>query len=123
MTKEEKDLLIKDLCARLPYGVVCDMWFAGNPEDKITEELKCGGLMRLMNEDFDFIAKPYLRPMDSMTEDEKTEYIDFFEGQPFCPDPVGLIEWLTANFFDYNYLIDDDLAIEVTKENNPYKGK
>ena len=70
MTQEERQLLLKDICARLPYRVICDMWFEENESDKITEVLKCGGLMRLMNSEFNFIAKPYLRPLSSMTEEE-----------------------------------------------------
>jgi hypothetical protein len=128
MTREEKQLLLKDLSARLPYGVICDMWFEYNEADKITEVLKCGGLMRLMNSEFNFIVKPYLRPMSSMTEEEKDELRQISE--------VYLDDWLTAgsnllkwkidakllsmrttfynsHHFDWNDLIPMGLALEA----------
>ena len=77
MKKEEKDLLIKDLCERLPYGV--KMLF--NNEHKFT--LDQMNPRQYSGKDgrgviFDFggkvysieDCKPYLRPMDSMTEEE-----------------------------------------------------
>ena len=94
--------------------------------------------------------KPYLRSMSSMTEEEKEEllnllfdkeakyfYIDeeglidgrkfnlFKEGinyPSFCPINIVLYtNWLLENHFDFMNLISKDLAIEVTKENNPYE--
>ena len=119
MTQEEKQLLLKDLCARLPYRVICDMWFEGNEPDKITEVLKCGGLMRLMNSEFNFIAKPYLRPMSSMTEEERLVYeqrlhdvdrsIDVIDAD----DVVSHIDWLLSRHLDFRGLIEKGLALEA----------
>ena len=128
MTQEERQLLLKDICARLPYGVICDMWFEGNESDKITEVLKCGGLMRLMNSEFNFIAKPYLRPMSSMTEEERRylleelgfdedlengELNDFGSYVYHSVNVLPLFDWLNAHHFDYRGLIDKGLALEA----------
>jgi len=78
--------------------------------------------------------KPYLRPMSSMTEEEKTyiknrwgvnEFGDI-EIEDNCnlvdlSDIRYFIDWLNAYHFDYRGLIEKGLAIEVTEENNPYK--
>ena len=129
MTQEEKQLLLKDLCARLPYRVICDMWFEGNEPDKITEVLKCGGLMRLMNSEFNFIAKPYLHPMSGMTEEEKDELytaMDWYgeidesgnvytKGQEkvYRETFYEYTDWLNAHHFDYRGLIEKGLALEA----------
>ena len=129
MTQEEKQLLLKDLCARLPYRVICDMWFEGNEPDKITEVLKCGGLMRLMNSEFNFMVKPYLRPMSSMTEEEKDELytaMDWYgeidesgnvytKGQEkvYRETFYEYTDWLNAHHFDYRGLIEKGLALEA----------
>lgn len=71
MTREEKILLFKDLCARLPYHVRVKVWL----EDGDTEE----GPLDLQHNYGDVLLdafyykkitkiKPYLRPMSSMTE-------------------------------------------------------
>ena len=126
MTQEEKQLLLKDLCARLPYKVICDMWFEGNEPDKITEVLKCGGLMRLMNSEFNFIAKPYLRPMSSMTEEERYTYRHMLgatlnsEGESimfvYVEDFHTVIDWLLSKHFDYRGLIEKGLALEAPED-------
>ena len=122
MTQEQKDLLLKDLCARLPYGVICDMWFERNESNKITEVLKCGGLMRLMNSEFNFMVKPYLRPMESMTEEQQKEF-DQLIGLELkaINDEIAHtqvtafeVDFYNKNHFDYRGLIDKGLAIDAT---------
>ena len=59
-------------------------------------------------------VKPYLRPMSSMTEEEKAEYhslCDSYYGIYF--DTVDSIDWLNAHHFDYRGLIEKGLAIEA----------
>ena len=112
MTQEEKDLLLKDLCARLPYG----MKFQG--EDSNVYTLDAANYFVLQVEDMVF--KPYLRPMSSMTEEEWTEYEDMcdsFRGEGF----YELIDWLNEKHFDYRGLIEKGLAIEVPE--NMYEKK
>ena len=131
MTKEEKELLLKDLCCRIPYGVkglrdytdkVATLHFI-TPDCKLFDDIT--SFIELEFNDLDScpiqIFKPYLRSLSSMTEEEKDEYIELFEGLPYSPDPVGLLDWLNAHHFDYRGLIEKGLAIAVTEENNPYK--
>lgn len=72
MTQEEKDLLLKDLCGRLPYNVVIHC------TDNDTD-YKCFLTTDILNELLHNIEyynyKPYLRPMSSMTEEEELEFI------------------------------------------------
>ena len=69
---------------------------------------------------------PYLRPMSSMTEEEFEAYRNIDNRSYSCPIDYAhipaseRIEWLNAHHFDYRGLIEKGLAIEVTKENNPY---
>ena len=153
-------LLLKDLCARLPYGVIVNIPHdyydelkayikAINPEREIIYYEICGSSTPLFDRNILGI-KPYLRSMSSMTEEEKQNllnllfdkeakyfYIDdegFIDGKTsnlmkeglnypaFCTINVNLYtDWLNANHFDYRGLILKALAIEVTKENNPYE--
>ena len=114
MTQEDKSLLLKDLCARLPYSV----WGLHRGEDLPLYVIDNSGAYMVLGynawfnlDTVDF--KPYLRPMSSMTEEEKEEYIDLFEGMPFCPDLVALLDWLNEHHFDYRDLIEMGLALEA----------
>ena len=144
MEENLKHLLLKDLCARLPYGVKVEhlLHAPNNPSelfgvDVDKQILYCDHKGREEWYKVDFI-KPYLRPMSSMTEEEKN-YIDHrwgadnygnittyssYEGgvsEIELADIVGFQDWLNKNMFDYRGLIEKGLAIEVTEENNPYK--
>lgn len=113
MTQEHKQLLLKDLCARLPYGVKVEL-------TKYKQKcLLCGidGEDLYLNIDSDpfslrdFDIKPYLRPMSSMTEEEKKEamtlnFIDMF----------GYIDFLLEHHFDYRGLIEKGLALEAPED-------
>ena len=123
MTQEEKDLLLKDLCARLPYGVkviddmgrICTLTL-GNTD-------LCS---MFYGDDFDqgntpSICKPYLRPMSSMTEEEQREYNSTKTLSIIDYPTLQSYDWLNAHHFDYRGLIPKGLAIAVTKENNPYE--
>lgn len=105
MTQEEKQLLLRDLCARLPYGVK----FQG--EDSNVYTLDAANYFALQVEDVVF--KPYLRPMSSMTPDERFEYDElnhfYTKGLTFNVDEI---DWLIAHHFDYRGLIPKGLAIE-----------
>ena len=122
MTQEEKELLLKDLCARFPYGVMvqCITESARRANASPLTETLNTVLYRYVEED-NIELKPYLRPMSSMTEEEKPYYQAFFnyEGVEY---PEEYIDWLNAaHHFDYRGLIEKGLAIEVTEDNNPYK--
>ena len=86
MTQEEKQLLLKDLCARLPYGVKIQRDNVYDADAKVVETLD----LRLMADDIKYNVieglhiKPYLRPISSMTEEEKKDF-----GVPFTSE--GLV--------------------------------
>ena len=123
MKQEDKELLLKDLCARLPYGVICY-----NSDTESNFKLCDVADIDSGYPTFDYgygeleTVKPYLRPMSSMTEEEEEEYdrLNVYELGLF-PHTEEAFDWLNAHHFDYRGLIDKGLAIEVTKENNPYK--
>ena len=102
MTQEEKELLLRDLCARLPYGVKVKSSRRREPVtlslDVMTDfHLGCS-------------VKPYLRPMTSMTEEESEEFSNM--------EIVGYsnYDWLNAHHFDYRGLIEKGLALEAPEE-------
>lgn len=129
MKPEEKDLLLKDLCARLPYNPVLKCTLKGIKGcTNITCKLDVEHLDELLYDGEFFIdIKPYLRPMSSMTEEEKVEYGDrcyytlncIYKNQQYYFNQ--LFDWLNAHHFDYRGLIEKGIAIKVTEDNNPYK--
>lgn len=131
MTKEKKKLLLKDLCARLPYGVKVFYKYKTWDSEKFATSIRLAdekiALSHKFNKEGDWypieeageiLIKPYLRPMSSMTEEEYDELCECTKSK-FIGDSKE-IDWLNAHHFDYNGLIEKGLAIEVTKENNPY---
>ena len=150
MTQEEKTLLLQDLCSRLPYGVIChyncvtsyDMMIIS----KANAEGELKGIIPLSDGHIGFMVdcdkidalegdiKPYLRPMSSMTEEEKRElskkYVwNIWTGQiqiryhsqgcwddeTECPteEYIILFDWLNKHHFDYRSLIENGLALEA----------
>lgn len=119
MTEQEIELLIKDICSRLPYGV----------------KVKKGSEIKLLDfitwESSDFIAlqqsriKPYLRPMSSMTDEERMFFHQNSATVPVLVDTyrvtykrfyayrASLIDWLLRNHFDWRGLIEQGLALEA----------
>lgn len=123
MTQEDKKLLLKDLCGRLPYGVIGLIHNVNCDDYNICI---VGGDIDLLSQFF-ITIKPYLRPMSSMTEEEEKEYMNIDNRSYSCPMAYAhipasdRIDWLNAHHFDYRGLIEKGLAIAVTEENNPYK--
>lgn len=113
MTQEDKELLLKDLCARLPYNVrirhyVNDIDFYSNP-------LMTYDIDQLKNNKA--IIKPYLRPMLSMTEEEKIEYRQKQTNYEFGYfDTYASIDYLNSIHVDYRGLIEKGLAIKASEE-------
>lgn len=143
MTQEDKQLLLTDLCGRLPYGVKVRGVFLNynKDKDKILYE-ECDNEMRWEDLNRFESLKPYLRAMADMTEKEKKEFVEYanydltetFDGmhyeyywQAYCGDEESPkanywgVDWLNQHHFDYRGLIEKGLAIRVTDENNPYK--
>lgn len=136
MTKEEKEqLLFIDLCNRIPYNTICTSKrfdkniLVGMDDDGATFSHvdSLGQTVYELLDIIEFDVKPYLRPMSNMTEEEDKEYTNIDNGSYTCPKDCAhypaskRIDWLNAHHFDYRGLIPLGLAIEVTKENNPYK--
>ena len=131
MKKEERKLLIKDLTARISYGVICkldgikDTNLLTKVEFNNTGDAEFSFLWKISIkghrneyvcsvEDF----KPYLRPMSSMTEEERKEYCQLADSRAFnifVNPRYELIDWLNAHYFDYRGLIEKGLAIKAPK--------
>lgn len=119
MTQEDKNLLLKDLCARLSYGVKIDkaLYGATTLNERDIESFRKG---------YDDILIPYLRPMSSMTEKEKREFYDIctilssdknhfiMEGYIDSNYMLEKFNFLNAHHFDYRGLIKKNLALDCT---------
>ena len=117
MTQADKELLIKDLCARLPYGVKVRTSFGGEiRNDKVQLNFAQLSLFEAGHED----VKPYLFPLSSMTEAQRKEYHNLCSvGTDECGDIIYFdtyesIDYLNKNKFDYRYLIPMRLANDAT---------
>lgn len=111
MTQSDKDLLLKDLCSRLPYGVkvlyenkVFDVEYVS----PMYEEVKLD-IPETWTIDIDKV-KPYLFPMSSITEEQFEEYMAIPSGHPS-------IDWFNKNHVDYRCFIERGLAIDATNLN------
>lgn len=103
MSKEEKELLLQDLCARLPYGVIVDVNFYNK-----TKGLSCDLLKDFIIDEKS--VRPYLRPMSSMTEEEVIEYNIAVDKDV---SPERIVDWYYAHHLDFRGLIKKGLALEA----------
>ena len=131
----DKKLLLKDLCARLPYNVICQVKFKENGKynskvmllsgiftDKAYFTTKGGSIYS--NE-----YKPYLFPLSSMTDKDLIEFLqikgmNLNKLKTFRREKIAIvstlssysrhIDWLNAHHFDYRGLIEKGLAIDAT---------
>lgn len=124
MKPEDRELLLKDLCGRLPYGVYVQV------VDRVgfthTWELKPEDIQKMWSYKS---IKPYLRPMSSMTKEEIIEfnnipstknYTIIENDLPWAVAHYKQIDWLNKKMFDFRGLIPKDLALS-TSVFNPYK--
>lgn len=127
MTQEEKDLLLRDLCARLPYGVNINS--GSDPIEPITKLVAYDGCDFVGNDGWEYFLgtlKPYLRPMSSMTEEEKDfvkqciqivtdeNYDDAFS--PSAWETMNdFVDYCNSRYLDYRGLISMGLALEAPK--------
>ena len=129
---QDKELLLKDLCARLPYGVKVQYY------DNETKKLEAGAIVSctipidetnqkyptfITRRDLLIIQgntiediKPYLFPLSSMTEEQKKEEYEI------CKEFIigyesNLIDFYNKYHLDYKGLIPKDLAIDATGKN------
>lgn len=121
MTQEQKELLLKDLCARLPYKVkVQDTYYKSfEPAPIWLLDLNIQKVRMFADEGYQSIEyiKPYLFPLSSMTEEQKSQYSFFLTRIIDGYDSSLLIDWLNKNHFDYRGLIPMGLAIDATGKN------
>ena len=122
MMQENKELLLEDLCARLPYNVICQVEFKENGKYNSKVMLLSG----IFTDEAYFTTKdgsiysneykPYLFPLSSMTEEQKQEYQHITERWMYDSSYSisDSIDWLNAHHFDYRNLIQMNLAIDAT---------
>lgn len=126
MTQENKELLLKDLCARLPYKTLvqidgCGVWELRGIDHDDSAELRdrvivwYGKNQPSSKISFPIInCKPYLLPLSSMTEEEKLMYEGLMIGIDNISYMLDVIDWLNSHHFDYRGLIEKGLAIDAT---------
>ena len=137
MTKEDKELLLQDLCARLPYGVICKTSKGNGYLCSINQTIfgiEYGINIKATERDYfndkEEIIKPYLRPMSSMTAEELYEVQEILGKEAEIRDGFihiidssinsftylelqAVFEWFNTYHFDYRGLIEKGLAIEA----------
>ena len=141
MTQQDKELLLKDLSARLPYGVkvLClrdfnHKWYnleridIRDNEAYLTTKTFGSYLNKYVKIE---VVKPYLFPLSSMTEAQQEEFDRIYaddmqvvannlknrlDGKPYETNlgHYRHIDWLNANHFDYRGLIEKGLALDAT---------
>ena len=118
MTQKDRQLLIKDLCARVPYGVRYRRfaWDGKRGEECISAKIYSispDGYVRNYHEDeSDYIdnVRPYLFPLSSITKktlEELSAYIDI-------KNAYVAVEFFNSHHFDYRGLIEKGIAIDAT---------
>ena len=135
MTKEDKELLIRDLSARLPYGVKVKFTINENIE-------RNHNLIYAMDGEYSYISnkntiitydnikyvynglfedvKPYLFPLSSMTKEQREEFeiiSDLSYASAYGEEIVystKIIDFFNKNHFDYRGLIPKGLALDAT---------
>lgn len=136
MTQEEKDLLLQDLCARLPYGVKVQLPYRSYQTPlKILSINPNGSAWVTGDKGYPFEidwsnCKPYLFPLSSMTDEQiyKSPFgyatMDTIrQDDVWSAITIGgkechhIIDWLNKNHFDYRGLIENGLAIDATDKN------
>lgn len=131
MAQEEKELLIKDLCSRLLYNCMVSIAEGGIDGIKWADlTLNAYLFYQIMEEDAWEYVKPYLRPISSMTEEEKEELRDTYDwlyseypwdDEDEDPEDVGChpepsaetYDWYNRKMFDYRGLIPKGLALKA----------
>jgi len=124
MREEDKELLLKDLCARLPYDV--KMEYCGKAYSIFSRPFKsviclingAGQVSTSLSK-----CKPYLRPMSDITTDEKMEWFNMRQNhcgmsgfnaiQERADFTSESLDWLNEHHFDYRGLIEKGLALEA----------
>ena len=124
MTQKDKELLFRDLCARIPYNVKC---YNSKYRPDLAEEIICitvnynhpcvqlGTYLYKLEQ-----VKPYLFPLSSITEAQKEEYCSLQQKVIYNnkglvnSDTMEYVNWCYKNHIDINNLIPRGLAIDAT---------
>ena len=143
MKQEDKDLLLQDLCARLPYGVKVKVLIEEVEYDAVVHGVYADETVfveqspepnKVHRIDIAHVSevKPYLLPLSSMTKEQKREYhqstskdidmlqdviverINGIDNTNKHAIAYNGIDWLNAHHFDYRGLIEKGLAIDAT---------
>lgn len=121
MTQENKELLLRDLCGRLPYGVKAS-YYGADEECETWDEVDgiAFGYVEIGQYSLPIERiKPYLFTMSSMTDYQKSDFQ--FITERWMNDPShsisDSIDWLNKNHFDYRGLIPMGLALDATNLN------
>jgi hypothetical protein len=143
MIKEDKELLLIDLCARLTYGVIVETSKGRGHVCDINLTIfgtEVGVNINPTSRDKFNVeeCKPYLFPLSSMTEEQKYDFYcrfiendcDFNDFKEFyldngmwhkmltsLDDIEEIIDWFNKNHFDFRCLIPKGLAIDATDKN------
>ena len=140
MTQEDKELLLKDLCARLPYGVKgkCELDASYDTSfDTVFQTHKFNAEVYGIKEDLLLVTPliedndeqtyaeeevadgvsildftPYLFPLSSMTEEQKKKW--FYTLSSDYNITHDTVDWCNKNHFDYRGLIEKEIAIDAT---------
>ena len=125
MTQEDKDLLFKDICGRLPYGVKLGhesfkdvIILHAIDATQYAVDISIDNNTSFWNSIEQ--VKPYLFPLSSMTEEQYKEYTDMgysVTERWWSTANYHQIEWFNKNHFDYRGLIPKELAIDCTNLN------
>lgn len=115
MTQEEKNLLLKDLFARLPYNVIVHRTYIWGGELKEDDgELEVFDMDSFLNESVEKLnkqgctIKPYLRPLFSMTEEEKKELSNY-------DNAVQRTDFFYSHHIDCRFMVEKGLALKAPK--------
>ena len=114
----DKELLLKDICARLPYNVICQVEFKENGKYNSKVMLLSG----IFTDEAYFTTKggsiysneykPYLFPLSSMTKEKEKEWLYTLSSDYHIT--YDTVDWCNKNHFDYRGLIEKSLALDAT---------
>lgn len=121
MTQEQKELLLKDLCNRLPYRVkVQDIYYKSlEPAPIWLIDIHAQNVRMFTDEGYQSIEyiKPYLFPLSSMTEEQRKEFdttLKYLHAEEIDIWTHDTYDWCDKNHFDYRGLIPMGLANNAT---------
>ena len=144
MTQNEKELLLKDLSCRLPYGVKAYVRYWSKLDWKYYEGVYTvkstfpslnevhvqseKGSVDVLLSHSDYVIKPYLFPLENMTDEQRKEYEDALVYHDYVNGgwtmaktfddeyvvPYWFVDFCNKHHFDYRGLITMDLANDAT---------